>query len=275
MDGALPRRLAWCRGDARMLDCGMWRGVDFPLTWIPSQPGDTHPLVAASRHRGIRGPTHRQRACLRLSRRRNAQTLKPEFASMPQEEIEAAVARERPRRLMEEQAHVVFVHSGDAMPIDPATGRAAPTCWCTTRRSSASPNAASRSTPRPRKRSTLAREAGVKPPRPQSPVDSLRSRHRRCRAPRASSRPADSRASAGCSTKPSSSTTHRTTDLLSSCIVVILPAQEVQRDRGSRAPRAHRRRDRTVHPAARRHPRLTSSRSGARHDRRRRRPRSV
>jgi ribonuclease Z len=46
--------------------------------------------------------------------------LKPEFASLPQAAIEAAAHRGTRDELLEDTNHVVFAHSGDAMPIDPA-----------------------------------------------------------------------------------------------------------------------------------------------------------
>ena len=45
--------------------------------------------------------------------------LKPEFASLPQSEIETAARNGKREDLLEEVQHVSFAHSGDAMPIDP------------------------------------------------------------------------------------------------------------------------------------------------------------
>jgi ribonuclease Z len=102
---------------------GLWRGVEFPIEWIPVEPGTTHPLnhdraieafrvehVAAEPAVGYR---------VLESRRR----LKAEYADMPQSEVER-LARTRGRdELMEPHQHLLFIHSGDAMPIDPALAR--------------------------------------------------------------------------------------------------------------------------------------------------------
>jgi ribonuclease Z len=97
----------------------LWRGVAFPITWIPARAGSTHPL---SRHRSLQAfavthvpplPAFGYRV---LEMR---QRLRPEHAHLPVAEIERQ-AREHGRAgLMESFQHVVFAHSGDAMPIDP------------------------------------------------------------------------------------------------------------------------------------------------------------
>jgi ribonuclease Z len=48
------------------------------------------------------------------SRRR----LKPEFTAVPQSEVERVARRHGRDHVMEPFAHVVFAHSGDAMPVD-------------------------------------------------------------------------------------------------------------------------------------------------------------
>ena len=96
----------------------MWRGVDFPITWLPLDAGDTHPL-SARRSLQAFGVTHvavEPSFGYRIveSRRR----LRAEFAGLPQPEVER-VARQKGRdNVMEEYLHVLLAHSGDAMPID-------------------------------------------------------------------------------------------------------------------------------------------------------------
>ena len=97
---------------------GLWRGVEFPLTWIPMSDGDTHPLgkqrvmeAFAVRHCAPE-PAVGYRV---LETRRR---LKPELADLPQREVERLARSNGRESVMEEHRHVVFVHSGDAMPVD-------------------------------------------------------------------------------------------------------------------------------------------------------------
>lgn len=96
----------------------LWRDVDFPITWMPIQPGGSYPLNAKRRLEAFAVTHVAPERCLgyrvvELRRRR-----KPAFAGLPQEEAER-IARQYGRdHLMEEYAHALFVHSGDAMPID-------------------------------------------------------------------------------------------------------------------------------------------------------------
>lgn len=107
----------------RELIAGLWRGVEFPITWIAVDHGTTHRL---SQQRFIEAfrvdhvalePTVGYRVV--ETRRR----LKPEYAAMPQADVER-LARTRGRdEVMEQHQHVLFIHSGDAMPIDPSLAR--------------------------------------------------------------------------------------------------------------------------------------------------------
>lgn len=103
----------------------LWREVEFPIDWRPLAPGDS---FGVSRHRSIEafavqhvpGETALGYRVLESRWRRKA-----EYAGMAQQEIER-LARTRGRdHVMERHQHVLFVHSGDAMPIDPALARAA------------------------------------------------------------------------------------------------------------------------------------------------------
>jgi ribonuclease Z len=97
----------------------LWRGVEFPITWTALAPGARFALsgprllesfsvthVAPAPAVGYRVVEARRR-------------LKPEFADLPQREIEQRARRDGRAGLMESYEHVVFAHSGDAMPIDP------------------------------------------------------------------------------------------------------------------------------------------------------------
>jgi len=109
----------------RDLLASAYAGVAFPLTWVPMTPGAVAPLgkgraieAFAARHTpgdmalGYRIVEHRRR-------------LKPEFASLPQAEIEARARQGLRDSLMEDSRHIVFAHSGDAMPVSPDEVRGA------------------------------------------------------------------------------------------------------------------------------------------------------
>jgi len=104
---------------------GLWRGVEFPIEWIPVERGTAHPL---NQHRVIEAFRVEHVAAepavgyrVLESRRR----LKPEYADMPQSEVERLARMKGRDEVMEHFQHVVFIHSGDAMPIDVALARGA------------------------------------------------------------------------------------------------------------------------------------------------------
>jgi ribonuclease Z len=97
-----------------------YAGVVFPLNWIAAAPGTRVPL-GKTRHLeaiGVRHTAHEPAIGYRVLETRRR--LKPEYASMPQAEIEAAARQGTREALLEDSTHVVFAHSGDAMPIDPS-----------------------------------------------------------------------------------------------------------------------------------------------------------
>ena len=96
-----------------------YAGVVFPLNWVAASPGTRVPL-GKGRHLealGVRHTPNEPALGYRVVETRKR--LKTEFASMPQAEIEAAARQGAREALLEDVAHVVFAHSGDAMPIDP------------------------------------------------------------------------------------------------------------------------------------------------------------
>jgi ribonuclease Z len=108
---------------ARDLIASLWRGVEFPIEWKPVGPGHTHGL---SMHRSIEAfavqhvagePTLGYRV---LERRRR---LKPEFADRDSKEVERLSKTLGRSAVMDEYRHVILVHSGDAMPLDPGLAR--------------------------------------------------------------------------------------------------------------------------------------------------------
>jgi ribonuclease Z len=101
----------------------MWRGVDFPITWVAMPEGESQPL---SSKRSIHSfaVTHlatEPAVGYRVleSRRR----LKPAFASVPQSDVERLARQHGREHVMESYTHVLFAHSGDAMPVDAALVR--------------------------------------------------------------------------------------------------------------------------------------------------------
>jgi ribonuclease Z len=107
----------------RAMITDMWRGVVFPITWTPMTPGSSHRLsskrvIEAFAVTHVASEVTFGYRVLETRRR-----LKPEHAHLSPGDIER-VARQHGRdHVMEEFAHVVFAHSGDAMPIDAALTR--------------------------------------------------------------------------------------------------------------------------------------------------------
>lgn len=97
-----------------------YSGVVFPLNWIAATPGTSIPLGKGKQLEAITVRHTDNEPALGYRVVETRKRLKPEFASMTQAEVESA-AREGTRdALLEDVQHALFVHSGDAMPIDPA-----------------------------------------------------------------------------------------------------------------------------------------------------------
>jgi ribonuclease Z len=105
---------------ARELLGTVYHGVVFPLTWIAAKPGTTVPIGKGRTLEAfhVRHTSNEPPLGYRVIETRRR--LKAEFAGMSQTEIEAAARSGKRDQLLEDAAHVVFAHSGDAMPIDPA-----------------------------------------------------------------------------------------------------------------------------------------------------------
>jgi ribonuclease Z len=90
------------------------------VTWVPLKAGEEHrlaPTRVLQPFRATHGggdPAHGYRV---LEERRR---LKAAFSALSQAQIRARVAAEGRDGLMEPYRHVVFAHTGDSMPIDPA-----------------------------------------------------------------------------------------------------------------------------------------------------------
>ena len=97
-----------------------YHGVVFPLNWIAAQPGTS---VALGKGRQLEAIPVRHTAnepALGYRVLETRRRLKPQFAAMPQADIEAAARDGTRDELLEDTTHIAFAHSGDAMPIDPA-----------------------------------------------------------------------------------------------------------------------------------------------------------
>ena len=94
--------------------------VVFPLHWIAAIPGTS---IALGKNKSIEAITVRHTSnevALGYRVVEMRKRLKPQFAALPQADIEAAAREGRRDDLLEDVRHVVFAHSGDAMPIDAA-----------------------------------------------------------------------------------------------------------------------------------------------------------
>lgn len=96
-----------------------YAGVVFPVIWTAVQPGTTTPIgkgrtLEAFAVRHTPGEPALGYRVIEMRRR-----LKPAFAARTQEDIETLARQGRRAGMTEEVPHVVFAHSGDAMPIDP------------------------------------------------------------------------------------------------------------------------------------------------------------
>lgn len=96
-----------------------YAGVVFPLNWIAAGPGTAVP-IGKGRVLEAFAVRHSAEGALGYRVIEQRKRLKAEFASMTQGDIEAAARAGRRDELLEDATQVVFVHSGDAMPIDPA-----------------------------------------------------------------------------------------------------------------------------------------------------------
>jgi ribonuclease Z len=94
-----------------------YAGVTFPLTWVEMAPGQAAPLA---RGRALEAFAVRHTAGEPSLGYRVVETrrrLKPEFASLSQREIETSAREGRRAAMTEDVRHILFAHSGDAMPL--------------------------------------------------------------------------------------------------------------------------------------------------------------
>jgi ribonuclease Z len=97
-----------------------YRGVVFPLRWTPVDAGESLPLGASRSLEAFDVAHTAGEACLGYRVVEARRRLSPRFASLPQSEIEARARAGERESMMEAATHILFVHTGDAMPIDPS-----------------------------------------------------------------------------------------------------------------------------------------------------------
>jgi ribonuclease Z len=106
------------RGARALIDTA-YAGVMFPVTWVPLAPGATLPLGKGRQLEcfAVDHTTGEQSLGYRVVELRRR--LKREFAALPQAEIEQRARAGERDAMMEAARHVVFAHTGDAMPVAP------------------------------------------------------------------------------------------------------------------------------------------------------------
>lgn len=97
-----------------------YRGVVFPITWIAATPGTSVPIGKNKQLEAIPVRHTANEVALGYRVVETRKRLKPAFASLTQADIEAAARAGTRDTMLEDVTHVLFAHSGDAMPIDPA-----------------------------------------------------------------------------------------------------------------------------------------------------------
>ena len=97
-----------------------YAGVVFPLNWIAAAAGTTTALGKGKHLEAIAVRHTDNEPALGYRVIETRRRLKADFASLPQSEIEAAARRGSRDSMLEDVQHILLVHSGDAMPIDPS-----------------------------------------------------------------------------------------------------------------------------------------------------------
>jgi len=120
-----PLTIVYPEGSVGVQAVREWLGrayadVVFPLNWIPATPGTSVPLGKNKQLEAISVRHTRNEVALGYRVVETRKRLKAEFAALPQADIEAAARQGTRNDLLEEARHVIFAHSGDAMPIDPS-----------------------------------------------------------------------------------------------------------------------------------------------------------
>jgi ribonuclease Z len=96
----------------------LWQDVDFPITWTAVEAGATHRLSNTHILEAFAVTHVPPEPALGYRVLETRRRLRPEFSALPQSDLERLSRQHGRAQLMEEFAHVVFAHSGDAMPVE-------------------------------------------------------------------------------------------------------------------------------------------------------------
>lgn len=105
----------------------LWHDVVFPITWIALDAGESHLLNGRQTLQAFAVTHVPPEPAVGYRVLETRRRLKREFADLPQTEIERFARQHGRKTMMEEFAHIVFAHSGDAMPVDASLIRHADT----------------------------------------------------------------------------------------------------------------------------------------------------
>jgi ribonuclease Z len=98
----------------------LWRGVDFPITWVELGDGESFPLHGARTLHAFNVTHVADEPALGYRVVERRRRLKREHVHLAAAEVERLARQHGRDWVMEEFAHVTFAHSGDAMPVDAA-----------------------------------------------------------------------------------------------------------------------------------------------------------
>jgi ribonuclease Z len=97
-----------------------YAGVSFPIRWTPIGPGATFALGKGRELEAFAVDHTAAEPALGYKVVESRRRLKPEFAGWPPADIEERARAGRRDEMMDAVRHIVFAHSGDAMPLPPA-----------------------------------------------------------------------------------------------------------------------------------------------------------
>lgn len=94
-------------------------GVVFPVSWIHAMPGSGQTIGKGRTLEAFAVRHTRDEPALGYRVVETRRRLRAEFAHLAQAELEALALKGKRDEMLESVRHIVFAHSGDAMPIDP------------------------------------------------------------------------------------------------------------------------------------------------------------
>jgi ribonuclease Z len=109
--------------EVRGLLARLWPNESFPISWVGVGPEDE---VPAGKNRVIRAfsSTHgTSDPALGYQVLESRRRLRAEFVGLPETEVRARARAGHRDELMESYRHILYVHTGDSMPISPALAR--------------------------------------------------------------------------------------------------------------------------------------------------------